>query len=194
MAYRINARSKKRLVLGAGIAILALAISFPALTAFPHYGHYLVLAISVTLISVGTYQGIGYARAGRWTPAEATVLDIREEWIDVILHYSALKHYYPAIRYQYAFQGVSYISSTVSFDVENIWVPEFDSWGMKTDNTARFWNGWAQGTTITAYVDTRNPSKAVIINKMTRNARSQQLAFIAGGVIIGILWLYLVYL
>jgi Protein of unknown function (DUF3592) len=193
MSYRINAGSKRRLALGAGLAVVALIISQLALTSLPRYGHFVVLAISVTLVSVGVRRARLYARAAKWLPIKATVLDIREDCLDVILHDGALRHYYPAIKYQYAFQGISYISDRVGFDVENIWVPALDGWGVKTDDAAKFWHAWTSGTEITAYINGRNPSESVIVNKMTRKAKSQQMALLTAGVLVGILWFYLAY-
>lgn len=192
MAYRLNADSKRRLVFGAGIAFLALVLSYIPIVVFPQYGHLAILVIAVALISVGALQYFQYTRAGRWVPVKATVLDIREKCIDVVLHYNALKYYYPEICYKYNFQGGSHTSSSVSFDVENIWVPEVDSWGMKTDNTSKFWHEWKEGAIITAYVNHKNPNESVIINKVSKKAKSQQMALVVGGVMIGFLWLYVV--
>lgn len=194
MAYRINAQSRRRLVLGVAVAVLALVASGFALTAYPHRGHLVVLVIAVSLVVLGVRQGLHYTRAKRWRATEATVLEIQEDWIDVILHYNALKYYYPKIKYQYIVEGVDYISDVVGFDVENIWVPEFDSWGIKTDDRAKFWQGWVRGSRITAYVNAKDPSECVIVNKIGKKIKSQMTALIVGGMLMGVIWLYLAFM
>lgn len=179
---------------GVGVAIVALVLSSVFINIFPSQGHFVVLAISMALVFAGAHGIFNHARAERWVSVEATILDLREKWIDVILHYNALRHFYPEIRYQYTFQGVEYISDTVGFEVENIWVPEFDGWGIKTKDNAKFWYGWGEGKKITAYVNASNPAKSVIINKVSKKYISQQMALIFGGILIGMLWFYVAYI
>lgn len=191
MAYSINAESRTRLIIGAAIAIFAVALAGIVLGISPDTAPTVALALSVTLIVVGLRALFYYARASKWPSVEATVLGVTEDRIDVIMHYNALRHFYPKIRYQYTFQGVEHISDRVSFQVEDIWVPEYDPWGIKTEEKAKFWRNWKEGEKIAAYVNPRKPSESVLIRQAARRNRSQQVALIVGGVLIGAIWLFL---
>lgn len=178
--------------MGFGAAIFAVLLSGVALTASVHSGPFLILAISIAHIFTGVRGIIHDTQSAKWPSVEATVLDIREDRIDVIMHSYAQRYFYPKIRYQYAFQGVEYISDIVSFQVANIWVPEYDCRGIITDEKARFWYGWKEGEKIAAYVNTRNPVESAIINKVGKKIRSQQIALVVGGVLIGAVWFFLI--
>ncbi len=192
MAYSINTESRKRLVAGVAMALSAVALPGMILAISPRAAPVVTLALSVTLIFVGLRGLVNHARASKWPSVEATVLGVSEDSIDVIMHYKALRHFYPKIRYQYTLQGVDYVSDRVSFQVEDVWVPEYDQWGIKTDGNAKFWRHWKEGEKIAAYVNPKDPAESVLIPRAARRNRSQQVALVVAGVLIGAVWFFLV--
>lgn len=191
MSLVTNKKSQERLLKGVAVAVFGLIISTIVMSSIPDQAHFLALIVSLLLIYFGLRGIVHYSRAEKWLPIEATVCNISEDWIDVSLRYSKLRCFYPDIEYEYCFNGNSYKSNAVSFDVDDILVPELDRWGTKTRNEEKFWNGWRNGENIIIYANPENPSESVISNKMGKNHRSQNLALIVGGGLVGLIWLCL---
>jgi hypothetical protein len=188
MAYSINAESRKRLIVGVAASLSAVALAGMVLAISPRAAPVVTMALPVTLIFAGLRGLVNDARASKWPSVEATVLGVSEDWIDVIMHYNALRHFYPRVRYRYTFQGVEYVSDRVSFQVEDIWVPEYDQWGIKTDGAAKLWRNWKEGGKIAAYVNPKNPAESLLVPRAARRNKSQQIALVVGGVLIGVVW------
>ena len=191
MNRNTNKKSQVRLLRGIAVAVFGLVISATVMSLFPDQAHLLALIVALLLIYFGLRGIAHYSRAEKWLPLEATICSVGEDWIDVSLRYSKLRYFYPIVEYEYCFNGNDYKSDSVSFEVENIWVPESDAWGTKTKSGEKFWTGWRKGESIIVYVNPENPTESVVINKIDKKYRSQNLALIAGGVLIGFTWLCL---
>lgn len=153
---------------------------------------HLVLILGVALIALGAGRMIPYLRARNWVSGTARVLSIVELWSEVWLTYNVrMKYYFPQIQYEYQSQVGAHKSNRVSFEKQNVWVPEVDGWGNPTDKTKNFWAGWSKDSTIPIYVNPSNPMESVIIRALNKKRRSHHLAFIAGGTILILVWVLL---
>ncbi len=152
----------------------------------------LVLILGVALIALGVGRMIPYLRARNWVSETARVLSITELGSEVWLTYNMrMKYCFPQIQYEYLSQGGAHKSNRVSFEKQNIWVPEVDGWGNPTDKTKRFWAGWSKDSNIPIYINPNNPRESVIIRVLSKRRRSHHLAFIAGGIFILFVWVLL---
>ncbi len=108
--------------------------------------------------------------------------------------YTRLKFYYPEVTYKYVYEGKEYESSSVSNNLENIWVPEVDEWGTPTPEDKKFWSKWVPGTEIEVLINPRKPSEAVIYKKLSRKYRSHNYALIVGGLLLVAAWMAIRYM
>lgn len=152
---------------------------------------HLPLVIAFVLIALGIGRMIPYLRARNWVPSTGTVVSNSEIWSVVVLRFLRIKYYFPRIEYEYQFKGRSYISNRVSFEKQNVWIPEVDSWGTPIGNSQRFWASWSEGTTIPIYIDPNNPSESVVIKNLDKKRRSHHLALITGGFLVLLIWAFL---
>ena len=161
---------------------------------YPRYAHLVILLIALILIILGAGNILPYWLVRKWQRHEA-VITIITEAIEKVpeSQYSLKNYYYPLINYHYQYNGQDYDSDKVSFEIENIWLPECNAWGDKLDEKEKFWHGWTQGTIIPIYINTAVPSESVVINRLSKKRRSHHYAVISAGVAILILWAVLRY-
>jgi hypothetical protein len=149
---------------------------------------HILLLLGLPLL-VAAIKGLyPYLLARRWRPASAKVISISEGWVDVPMRFKPLRHYYPKVKYEYAINGMVFQSNRASFEKENIWQPEVDSWGVPNKKDKFFWANWGNGTVIGIYVKPGNPHESVIVRDLNRKRRSHHLATMSGGVLIASLW------
>lgn len=154
--------------------------------------HNVVLIISITLFSIGAFRLNKYNALNKWIKLEAVISSIKEKYKDVALsEYTTVKYFYPVISYGYIINNHSYKSSSVSSNIENIWVCEVDNFGVKTKDENMFWRSLKNGDVIDVYINPNQPKEAVIVNAFSTNYKSHNLALIISGILIFSLWLYL---
>jgi len=152
----------------------------------------LVFIISITLFSIGAYRLNKYNSLKKWVKLEAVISSIKEKHKDVALsEYTTVKYFYPEISYDYIFNNHSYKSSSVSSNVENMWVCEVDSFGVETKDKNMFWRSLKPGDVINVFINPNEPKDSVIVNAFSTHYKSHNLALIISGILILSLWLYL---
>src|ERR1017187_4042732 len=151
MTRNLNKKSIERILKGVTTAVFTLILSIIVIDLFPNQTHLIILIIALALIFIGLRGFVYYSRAEKWTPIQATIRSMKEEWVDVVLRYFTLRYFYPSIEYEYYYHENNYVSNSVSFEIENIWVPELDSWGTKTKSEDKFWYDWKNGDVVTIY-------------------------------------------
>ncbi len=154
---------------------------------------HILLLLGLGLIVVSLKGMYPYFLAKGWRQASAKVVSISETWAYVPLRFWSLRHYFPKIEYEYEISGRVFRSHRVSFERENIWQPEVDTWGDPNRKNEFFWSNWANGTVIGIYVEPDTPSESVIVRDLNKKRRSHHLAIASGGALITLLWGMLVY-
>ncbi len=150
-----------------------------------------LLGLGLIVVSLkGMYP---YFLAKGWWQASAKVVSISEAWADVPMRFGSLRYYFPRIEYEYEINGRVFRSHRVSFEEENIWQPEVNTWGDPNKKNAFFWSKWGNGTVIGIYVKPDTPSESVIVRDLNKKRRSHHIAIISGGMLITLLWGMLVY-
>lgn len=169
-----------------------LSVAFLVVVYMPQQAHHLLLLIAVALVLMGVSPLLRYKEQANWMEVKAKIKSIRERKEEVaISEYSRLKYYYPEIEYEYAVNGATYLGKTVSFEKENVWVPEVNSWGDPTPEEKRWWLSLKPDDELSVYVNPSNASEAVLINDVVQVRRSHHLALMAGGLLVGLVWLFL---
>lgn len=173
--------------------IILLCAAFIFIFFAPQYGHYILLALGVGLFGYGANSLNQYTNQERWVETKAKLKRIEECEEEVaVSEYYNLKYYYPIAEYEYAAKGVNYTGSVVSLDKENIWVPEVNDWGEPTSIDKRWWASLKPGDEMPVYFNPTNESQAVLIKSIGRSRRSHYLALAAGGILLVVIWLFLV--
>jgi hypothetical protein len=154
--------------------------------------HTLIFIISVILFTIGVYRMRKYNSLKNWIGLEAIISSINEEHKDVALsEYTTVKYFYPEISYDYVINDHKYKSSTVSANVENVWVCEVDSFGIETKDENMFWRSLKTGELIEVFINPIKHQESVIVNCLSANYKSHNLALIVSGILIFSLWLLL---
>ena len=153
---------------------------------------HLLLLIALVFIYLGSSRIITYIRARNWVSNTATVASISEGQSLVVLRYQKIKFYFPLIEYIYQYGGNSYSSNRVSFEKQNIWIPEVDIWGMPLDNSKKFWKDWSKDSIILIYVNPKNPAQSVIIKNLNKKRSSHHFALIIAGLLVLLIWAFFV--
>ncbi len=157
-----------------------------------YFLHNLVLIISITLFTIGIYRLNKYNSLKKWIKLEAVISSIKEKHKEVALsEYAKVKYFYPEISYDYTINNYNHKSNSVSSNVENIWVCEIDNYGLETKDENMFWRSLKTGDTIDVFINPKQPQESVMVNTISKNYKSHNLALIISGVLIFSLWLYL---
>lgn len=175
------------------ITLMSVASAFAI--AVPQHAHYLLVVIALVLVLAGLGLRLRYKEQNNWVEHSATILFIEER--DELItesQYSKTKYFYPFIKYAYLLNGKSYSGSTVSFERENIWVAETNSWGDSVNADDKWWSSLSVDSTLPVYINPKNPDEAVLIIEMSKHRGSHSLALIAGGILVGFLWFWLAYM
>ncbi len=149
----------------------------------------IILPIAFVLSVAGIWQMVPYRRARSWLKTTATIIHIEESSYREQGEHHHFTYFFPIVRYEYPFNGKKYQSDRVSFEVENIGVPELNNWGVKTADREKFWHGWAEGTKIEAFVNPDNAEESVIIRETSRRRGSHHWALFLSGVLLVGVWL-----
>ncbi|MES9970737.1 MAG: DUF3592 domain-containing protein [Candidatus Thiodiazotropha sp.] len=174
--------------------IALLCIAFLILAFFPHYAHHLLLVLAAALAISGAGSLLKYKSQRNWIESKADLLSCGEQVEEVhVSEYSKLKHYYPIIDYAYSVDGKSYTGNSASNEKENLWVPEVNSWGDPTPASDRWWSSLKPGDNVPVFINPRDHSEAVLVKDVTKARRSHHLALLIGGILIGLIWLALVF-
>ena len=176
------------------LKILALVcISGVVILVFPENKHHILLVIAGVLLTAGLGPLIKYNEQSKWGREKATLKSITEkEEIKVIGQYNEkMKYFYPELEYEYSIDGERHSGNTISFERENIWVPETNSWGEPTPEDKRWWHSLSAGDEITIFVNPRNPEETVVYPTVNTRRRSHHLALVLSSIILGLLWLFI---
>lgn len=150
---------------------------------------HLVLILGVALVGLGVARMYPYLRSRNWVAGTARVVSISELCAQVRLTYNVrIKYYFPKVEYEYKSEGSQLKSNRVSFEKQNVWVPEVDSWGSPADKTRVLWANWSKDSTIPIYINPNNPKESVIVRDLSKKRRSHHLAFITGGILLLLAW------
>lgn len=169
-----------------------ICVAFLVTAYLPEFKHHLLLVISVALILIGLRPLLKYKEQEYWTENSAEVKSINELEEEVATsHTGRLKYYYPAMEYEYPANGSMHFGKTVSFEKENIWVPEVNELGDPTPKEKRWWFSLSPGDRLPVYINPRNTNEAVLIRNKSKHRKSHHLALIAGGIILGVIWAFL---
>ena len=118
------------------IAILCIAFLF--IVYMPQHAHHLLLIISAVLVLIGLGSLLKYKEQANWIEGKARLKRINECEEEVaISQYSRLTYYYPEIEYEYVANGATHLGRIVSFEKENVCVPEVYNWGDPTPEKKR---------------------------------------------------------
>lgn len=170
-----------------------LCVAFLVIIYMPQHAHHLLLVIAAALVFIGMGCLLKYKEQANWIEKKAKLKRINErEEVVVISEYSRLRYYYPEIEYEYVANGPTHLGKIVSFEKENVWVPEVNNWGDPTPKEKRWWLSLKPDDELPVYVNPRDESEAVIIKEVHSSRRSHYLAIIASGFLVGLMWLLLV--
>ncbi len=170
-----------------------LCIAFLIILFLPGYAHHLLLVISAALILSGFGSLLGYREQAKWIEATARLTSVNEREEEVaVSEYSRIKYYYPEIEYEYKTNGALHSGRNVSFEKENVWVPEVNKWGDPTPEEKRWWLSYKPGDEIPVYINPGDESEAVLVKYVVKARRSHHLALMASGFLLGLMWLLLV--
>ena len=170
-----------------------LCVAFLVIVYMPRQAHHLLLLISAALVLMGLGSLLRYKEQANWIEEKAKIKNINECEEEVaISEYSRLKYYYPEIEYQYVAKGTTHSGKTVSFEKENVWVPEVNNWGDPTPEEKRWWLSLKPDDELSVYINPSNESEAVLIRDVDKTRRSHHLALIVSGLLVGLIWLFLV--
>jgi len=154
--------------------------------------HLVIFLVSIALFSIGAYRLNKYKSLNKWIKLKANISSVKEQYKDVALsEYTTVKYFYPEISYDYIVNNHSYTSSSVSSNIENIWVCEVDNFGVETKDKNMFWRALKNTDVIDVYINPKNPEESVIITAFSTTYKSHNLALIISGILIFLLWLYL---
>ena len=170
-----------------------LCIAFLVIVYMPQYAHHLLLVISAALVLIGLGSLLKYKEQANWVEKKAKVKSVNECEEEVaISEYARLKYYYPEIEYEYVVNGSTRLGQAVSFEKENVWVPEVNNWGDPTPEEKRWWLSLKPGDELPVYINLRNENEAVLVKGVMKSRRSHHLALIVSGLLVGLIWLFLV--
>ncbi len=173
--------------------ILLLSVAAVIFFLAPQHAHYIILLIAALLISIGAGSLLNYGSQEKWIEGKARLISVEEQNEEVaISQYSTLKYYFPAIAYEYTANGKHYSGNTVSHEKENIWVAEVNGWGDPTPREDRWWLSLKPGDDLAVYINPRNHEETVLVKGASKARRSHHLALIAGGILLGLVWLMVV--
>jgi hypothetical protein len=186
-------RSIPRDTIGILIVVSLVAISTIVFFVFPNKLYYLLLIFSVGFFTFGVKGILPIIKSKNWKQVSATVVSIDEAHEEVAYsEYQKIKYFFPLIEYTYEFDGEKYTSNNVSFDIQNIWIPEVDSFGNKTNDDQKSWSAWAVGSKIDVYVDPKRPSNSIVYKGLSKKRKSHIIALLLVGTILLSLWLFFI--
>jgi hypothetical protein len=169
-----------------------LCIAFFIIVFIPQHAHHLLLVISAALVLIGLGSLLKYKGQANWIEGKAKIKNINECEEVAISEYSRLKYYYPEIEYEYVVNDATHMGRIVSFEKENVWVPEVNIWGDPTPEEKRWWLSLKPEDELPVYINPRNESEAVLINDVVKERHSHHLALMVSGVLVALIWLFLV--
>ena len=101
--------------------------------------HCVIVFLILILLIYILVKSWPYWKSKKWVKVNGEIININEKYVNVALSmYQNIKYFYPDIKYKYNFQGKTYVSDRVSFEVENIWIPEVNKWGNTLDKKMLF--------------------------------------------------------
>lgn len=182
---------KKILLFSLKLFVL-LSLAFLVMILAPQHAHHLVLVIAALLVASGWGSLLQYREQAHWKEKKGRVKSIRECAEEVaISEVSRLKYFYPEIEYEYSVDGARFDGTVVSCEKENVWIAESDDWGNPVPADKKWWSSLRPGDDLSVYVNPRNPGEAVLIREAGKTRRSHHLALLAGGILLGLIWLFL---
>ncbi|TAM47416.1 MAG: DUF3592 domain-containing protein [Gammaproteobacteria bacterium] len=172
--------------------IVLLGLAFLVFIYAPQYAHHILLVIAGALLILGGGALLQYKAQTDWVETKAVLKDIKERVEEVALSENLrIKHFYPIVEYEYVANGSTHLGTCISFEKENIWVPEVNNWGDPTPAKARWWLALKPGAELSVYVNPRNEKEAVLIKDVAKSRRSHHLALLSSGIILALIWLFL---
>lgn len=192
MTTQLNAR----FVVTVLAILLALGLAGLVTLAYPQQAHYLVLLISLGLLTYGVYKLWTAHNRAHWPRVTATLKTVNEESYTVVesQYGPPRKYVFPVVEYEYELSGSKHQSNQVASDIKDIAVPEMDAWGQPSPDSMMFWRSWAAGYTIPAYVNPENKDEAVLVPQLNRERRSHFIALIIGGLLLLAVWCVLLFM
>ena len=170
-----------------------LCIAFVIVVFNPKYAHYFLLAMSLVFFTLGLNLLFQYKLRLSWEEKKGILKSIQECEEEVaISEYTRIKYFYPVVEYEYTINGNKHIGNTVSFEKENVWVPEVDSWGNPTPSELKWWLSMKAGDELPVYVNPKNENQAVLVKSVAKSRWSHCLVLLLVGGIIGLIWLFFV--
>lgn len=170
-----------------------LCVAFLVFNFSPQYAHHMLLVVAMVLLFLGGGAALQYKAQANWIENKAVLKHIKECEEEVALSaYIRIKYFYPVVEYEYVANGATHSGTRVSYEKENVWVPEVNNWGDPTPIEKRWWLSLKPGEQLPVYINPRNAKEAVLIKTVAKNRRSHHFALITGGVIIALIWLFLV--
>lgn len=121
---------------------------------------------------------VPYFRARSWKKAVAVIKSAEVKCREVVVRYSTVSYYYPAVEYEYEVKGTNYLGSRASFEIQNIW-EEKDYLGRLHAE----WLDWKEGFQLPVYYDKRNPTNAVLVRTLKPSRRSHHSAIFVSGLL-----------
>lgn len=145
------------------------------------YANYMLLIFAAVLILSAVKGIVTHWRARGWAKVQGTIKALAEAYDEKTIFYATIKYFFPAVRYEYEYNGRKYLSDKVAIDKEDIWVPEVNLWGDRIREDEKFWRSWQLGTSVSVYVNPQHPDQSVLIKQVSRQRRSHYLALLIGG-------------
>ena len=183
-------RVDKKIIFITFVIVGLLCLAYAVINYLPKFSHHLLLVVASGLFFSGLSALIKYKSYSGWVEKLATLIKIEEGEEEIaISEYTRIKYYYPIAEYEYAMDGVKHIGNVVSFEKENVWVPEVDKWGTHTPQKLRWWLSLKAGDKVPVFVNPKNSRQSVLIKTVAKERRSHYIALLFGGIVICLIWL-----
>lgn len=181
-----------------GVVAALLMVMLGLVLALLHWGQamapHIVLLLGLVLLGLGIWRRQRAAARSQWFRTTATLVTYEEGTLEEPMLYDMpITHRFPVVTYTYVYAGQTHLGSHVAGLVSDIALSDTDDPGHGTPESKAFWKDWTAGTTLTAYVNPKQPAEAVLTLSRSPAQASQDLALIVGGLLILSLWAVLVF-
>lgn len=179
------------LLISGFLLIAVTALAGVVVLALPEKAPHLLLMIGALLMAKGGSKINTARKKTKWPKVVAVLRSVDEDEFGTIeseYQKSPRQYSYPVVEYEYEIDGKSFRSTKVSDSVKDIAVPAIGNFGSKIPDSEKFWHTWVKGTNVTAYVNPKDPSDAVLVPQLPKKRKSHYVALVVSGVLLLLCW------